>query len=130
LAVLPFWYDGSGNLIVNRLPLTWRDSAQRERWRWTYANRMRRVLTSFLAQRGFAMAPLPRIDAALAAHNVKTIAQLLAVPPPLLGRWLRADALVYGELERYEGLYAFLVAGLAHQGALDPGLGTRWPPAG
>ncbi len=111
LAVLPFWYDGSGNLIVNRLPLTWRDSAQRERWRWTYANRMRRVLTSFLAQRGFAMAPLPRIDAALAAHNVKTIAQLLAVPPPLLGRWLRADALVYGELERYEGLYAFLVAG-------------------
>ncbi|MCL5044447.1 MAG: hypothetical protein M1336_04075 [Deltaproteobacteria bacterium] len=111
IAVLPFAYEGSGNLLVNRVPVTLRTAASRSRWRWTYANRLRRVFTAFLAQREFTIVPLPEVDATLAAHSVLTTSRLEAVPARQLARWLGADALVYGDVSAYEGLYGFLVAG-------------------
>lgn len=111
VAVLPFAYDGSGNLILNGLPVTLRGAAARARWRWTYANRVRTTFTGFLAQREFAVVPLPEIDAALASHGITTIGALEAVSPAELGAWLGADTLIRGDVTSYQGIYAFLVAG-------------------
>ena len=111
IAVLPFAYEGSGNLILNGVPVTMRSEAERARWRWTYANRVRATFTAFLAQREFTVVPLPEIDAALIQHGITTIGALEAVSPAQLGAWLGADTLVRGDVTAYEGIYAFLVAG-------------------
>lgn len=111
IAVLPFAYEGSGNLILNGVPVTLRSAETKARWRWTYANRVRATFTAFLAQREFSVVPLPEIDAALAAHGITTIGALEAVSPATLGDWLGADTLIRGDVTAYEGIYAFLFAG-------------------
>ncbi len=111
IAVLPFAYDGSGNLILNGLPVTLRSAETRARWRWTYANRVRATFTAFLAQREFTIVPLPEIDAALIQHGITTIGALEAVSPAQLGAWLGADTLIRADVTAYQGIYAFLVAG-------------------
>jgi hypothetical protein len=112
VAVLPFLYTGSGNLQVDKLiPVTFHLAPEREKWRWTVGNRVRRTFTAYLAQREFEIAPLPKIDAALKAHGITTYQQLMRVPPEQLGRWLHVDAVVYGDVTRYEGYYVFLVGG-------------------
>lgn len=111
IAVLPFTYEGSGNLIIDGLPVTLRGESARARWRRTYANRMRETFTAFLAQREFTMVPLPGIDAVLVAHGITTIGALESTPAGELGAWLGADTLIEGDVTSYQGLYAFLVAG-------------------
>jgi hypothetical protein len=113
IAVLPFEYGGSGNLLVDKLvPITFHLAQEREKWRGTVANRLRRTFTAFLAQRGeFEIVPLPEINAVLQAHGVKTYNDLLHVSAWQLGRWLHVDAVVYGEVTKYEGYYVSLIAG-------------------
>ncbi len=112
IAVLPFKYAGSGNLQVDKvIPVTFHLAQDREKWRWTVGNRVRRTFTAYLAQREFEMMPLPEINAVLKQHGVDTYDQLMHVSPQELGRWLNVDAVVYGDVTRYEGYYGFLVGG-------------------
>jgi len=112
VAVLPFRYTGSGNLQVDKLvPVTFHGAREQEKWRWTVGNRVRRTFTAYLAQREFEIVPLPKVDAALKTLGITTYQQLMQITPAQLGRWLHVDAVVYGDVTRYEGYYAFLVGG-------------------
>jgi hypothetical protein len=110
IAVLPFVDHGSAQFVVNKVPLTFRNAEEQETWAWTYANRLRRALTGYLAQREFTIVNLHTIDTALADHGVTDWNALLAVPPQQLAQWLRVDTVVYGQVNHYEAYYAFLLA--------------------
>jgi hypothetical protein len=110
IAVLPFVDHGSASFVVNKIPLSFRDEKEQEEWAWTYANRLRRALTGYLAQREFTVINLFTIDTALADRGITNWEALQAVSPQELGRWLNADTVVYGDVLHYEAYYAFLVA--------------------
>lgn len=110
IAVLPFVDQGSANFVVNKIPLSRRDEQEQAQWAWTYANRLRRSLTGYLAQREFIVTNLIGIDSVLSEYGIDTWEKLKAVPPEQLGRWLGADAVVYGEVGHYEAYYALLMA--------------------
>jgi Putative lipoprotein GNA1162-like len=110
IAVLPFVDHGSANVVVNKIPLSFRDEKAQAEWAWTYANRLRRALTGYLAQREFTVVNLLTIDTTLADHGIQNWEALQAVPPQELGHWLAADTVVYGEVMHYEAYYAFLLA--------------------
>lgn len=110
IAVLPFADHGNGNYLVNKIPFKLRNEAEHAAWSWTYANRLRRAVTGALATREFLVIPLPAIDAVLAERGITDIDKLNLVSPQVLGRWLGADTIVYGELLGYEAYYAFLAA--------------------
>jgi len=110
IAVLPFIDQGSANFVVNKIPLSRRDEQEQAQWAWTYANRLRRSLTGYLAQREFIVTNLIGIDSVLSGYGIDTWEKLKAAPPQQLGRWLGADAVVYGEVSHYEAYYAFLLA--------------------
>jgi Tfp pilus assembly protein FimT len=109
-AVLPFADKGDGDYLINRLPFADRNEGARDRWSWTHTNRLRRSVTGALATREFIIVPLPAVDAVLADHGITDWDKLNAVPPEELGRWLDADAVVYGKLLSYEAYYGFLVS--------------------
>jgi hypothetical protein len=50
------------------------------------------------------------IDAVLAERGITDYDELNSLPPMEIGRWLNADAIVYGEVVNYEAYYGFLVA--------------------
>ncbi len=110
IAVLPFVDHGSAQFVVNKIPLSFRDAEKQEQWAWTYANRLRRALTGYIAQREFSVVNLLTIDTVLADHGIKDWAALQAVSPVDLGHWLKVDTIVYGEVDHYEAYYAFLLA--------------------
>ena len=110
IAILPFVDHGSANFVVNKIPLSFRDAKEQAEWAWTYANRLRRALAGYLAQREFTVVNLLTIDTTLADHGINNWEVLQAVPPQELGRWLNADTVVYGEVIHYEAYYAFLIA--------------------
>jgi len=110
IAILPFVDQNSANFVVNKIPLSFRNEEEQQKWAWTYANRIRRALTGYLAQREFTVINLFTIDAALAEHGINNWEALQAVSPRERGRWLRADTVVYGEVLHYEAYYALLVA--------------------
>jgi hypothetical protein len=110
IAVLPFVDHGSAQFVVNKVPLTFRNAEEQETWAWTYANRLRRALTGYLAQREFTIVNLHTIDTVLADHSITDWSALLAVPPQQLAQWLRVDTVVYGQVNHYEAYYAFLLA--------------------
>lgn len=110
IAVLPFIDQGSAQFVVNTIPLSFRDAEAQEQWAWTYANRLRRALAGYIAQREFALVNLFTVDAVLADHGIRDWASLQAVSPADLGRWLKVDTIVYGEVDHYEAYYAFLLA--------------------
>lgn len=110
IAVLPFADEGDGNYVINKIPLALRDEEERARWSWTHANRLRRAISGGLGVREFVVVPLLAIDQILGDHGITDSDKLNAIAPEDLGRWLDADALVYGELLDYEAYYAFLVA--------------------
>lgn len=110
IAVLPFVDHGSAQFIVNKIPLTFRDADAQDTWAWTYANRLRRALTGYLAQREFTIVNLHTIDTTLADHGITDWNALQSVSPQQLGQWLRADTVVYGQVNHYEAYYAFLLA--------------------
>jgi hypothetical protein len=110
IAVLPFTDLGEGKFIVNKLSLLPRSDQQRARWGWSHANRVRRAVAGDVATREFTLIPLLQVDAVLANRNITDFDKLSAVSPIEIGRWLRADALVYGEVVDYEAYYGFLIA--------------------
>jgi hypothetical protein len=111
IAVLPFVDQGSGQYVVDKIPISHRDGHERDEWAWTYANRLRKSMTGELAEREFQIIPLPAVDAVLQDHGIDNWQELQAIPPERLGRWLGADSVVYGEAQHYDAFYAFLVAG-------------------
>ena len=110
IAVLPFADRGSANYILNKVPLTHRNQEERARWAWTDANRLRRAMDAYLAPREFQEANLIQIDTILKQHGIDSAEKLDQVPPQTLGKWLGVDAVVYGQVDRYEAYYAFLVS--------------------
>ena len=110
IAVLPFVDEGQGSYLIDKVPIKTRTGEDLNRWSWTHTNRVRRALAGELATREFLIVPLFRVDAVLARHGITDGETLQAVPPTELGRWLDADTVVYGELQSYEGYYAFLVS--------------------
>jgi hypothetical protein len=110
IAVMPFTDRGNANYVVNKIPLTFRDKQQRENWAWTDANRTRRALIGFLAEREFVEANIFQIDAVLQQHGIDSEEQLRQVAPHILGQWLGVDAVVYGEVTHYEAFYAALMS--------------------
>ncbi len=110
IAVLPFSDRGSANYVVDKVSLTHRNTDERADWAWTDANRMRRAVTGYLATREFVEGNLIQIDAVLKQHGVDSGEKLAQVPPATLGKWLGVDAVIYGEVTRYEAYYALLVS--------------------
>jgi hypothetical protein len=96
--VLPFADEGDGDYVVDKLPLALRGEKDRARWSWTHANRLRRAVSGGLGAREFFIVPLLAIDEVLGDRGITDSDKLNAIPPEDLGRWLDADALVYGEL--------------------------------
>ena len=111
VAILPFSDRGSANYIVDKIPLTHRSKQERENWAWTDANRTRRALMGFLAEREFVEANIFQIDAVLESHGIDSEDKLEHVPAAVLGQWLGVDAVIYGEVTHYEAYYALLVSG-------------------
>ena len=137
IAVLPFSDEGSANFVVDKIPLTFRNQQQRYDWSWTDAQRLRRAMQGYLAQREFVMANLYGIDAVMKDRGIRDTAQLLKVPPRDLGDWLDVDAVMYGTVEHYEAYYLGLVAAWQVEiriklvsthggGTLMEGKGSRW----
>ena len=110
IAVLPFTDRGSANYVVDKIPLTYRNANERADWAWTDANRMRRAVTGYLATREFIEGNLIQIDAVLKQHSIDSSEKLAQVPPVTLGKWLGVDAVICGEVTRYEAYYALLVS--------------------
>ena len=110
IAVLPFLDDGSAQYVVDKLPVTMRNRAERDRWAWTDAQRLRHFMEGYLAQREFIVLNTLAVDAVLAEHGIDNGDKLMAVTPEQLGRWLDADAVVYGTVTHYESFYFFLVS--------------------
>jgi hypothetical protein len=111
IAVLPFADEGSANFVVDKIPLTFRSQKERYRWAWTDAQRLRRAMQGYLAQREFLVANLYGVDAVIADHGIENISGLREVSAKDLGDWLGVDAVIYGTVEHYEGYYLALVAG-------------------
>jgi hypothetical protein len=110
IAVLPFVDRGSANFVVNKIPFSFRDQEEQEKWAWTYANRLRRGVMGGLAQREFDVMNLISVDTILADQGVNNWEKLQAASPQELGRWLHVDTVMYGEVDHYESYYAFLIA--------------------
>ena len=110
IAVLPFTDLGDGSFTIDKIPILPRSNQERARWGWSHANRMRRAFAGDVATREFTLVPLLAVDAVLAERGINNYEQLIALSPLELGRWLNADAVVYGEVVNYEAYYGFLVA--------------------
>jgi len=110
IAVLPFTDLGDGSFVVDKIPLIPRSNQERARWGWSHANRMRRAFAGDVATREFTLIPLLAVDAVLADRGVTDYDELNALSPLEIGRWMNADAIVYGEVVNYEAYYGFLVA--------------------
>jgi len=110
IAVLPFTDLGDGSFIVDKIPILPRSDQERARWGWSHANHLRRAFAGDVATREFTLVPLLAIDAVLAERGITDYDELNALPPTEIGRWLNADAIVYGEVVNYEAYYGFLVA--------------------
>ncbi len=110
IAVLPFTDLGEGEFVVDKLPLLPRSDQERARWGWSHANNLRRAFAGDLATREFTLVPLLATDAVFANRGITDFDKLSATSPMEIGRWLHADAVVYGEVVDYEAYYAFLVA--------------------
>jgi len=110
IAVLPFTDLGEGKFVVDKVPLLPRSDQERARWGWSHANNLRRAFAGDLATREFTLIPLLATDAVLADRGITDFDKLSAVSPMEIGRWLHADAVVYGEVVDYEAYYGFLFA--------------------
>jgi hypothetical protein len=111
IAVLPFVDHGTGEYLVDGIPLSSPKSvSELDRTAWTRANRVRRSVSGEIGGREFEVVPLVAIDAVLADRGIDDWNKLLSVPPKILGRWLDADAIVYGEILSYEAYWAGLIS--------------------
>jgi Putative bacterial lipoprotein (DUF799) len=111
IAVLPFVDHGDGEYAVDKVSLSFRKSEEElDRSAWTHANRVRRSVSGEIGGREFAIVPLVAIDAVLADRGIDDWNELMSVKPGQLGRWLDADAIVYGEILSYEAYWAGLIS--------------------
>ena len=111
IAVLPFVDHNNGAYVVDKVSLSFRTSEEElNRSAWTHANRVRRSVSGEIGGREFEMVPLVAIDAVLADRKIDDWNKLMSVKPEQLGRWVDADAIVYGEILDYEAYYAGLIA--------------------
>ncbi len=62
-----------------------------------------------LAQREFTIINPIAVDAVLKRHGIDNMDKLRKISPIELGKLLGADALVYGEVNSYEGYYFGIV---------------------
>lgn len=137
IAVLPFSDEGSANFVVDKIPLTFRNRQERYNWSWTDAQRLRRAMQGYLAQREFVVANLYAVDAVVRDRGIDNTVQLLKVPARDLGDWLDVDAVIYGKVVHYDAYYLGLLAAWqvgihvrmvsTHSGeTLIEGHGSRW----
>jgi hypothetical protein len=110
LAVLPFGDVGEANFTIDKIPITFRNKEQQERWAWTDAQRLRFSVMGHLAQREFSVVNPISVDAVLKHLGIDSMNKLKRVSPLKLGRLLAADAVVYGEVDNYEGYYFGIVS--------------------
>jgi Putative bacterial lipoprotein (DUF799) len=110
LAVLPFGDVGDTNFTIDKIPITFRNKEQQERWAWTDAQRLRLSVMGHLAQREFRVVNPIAVDAVLKQLGIDSMNKLKRVSPLKLGRLLAADAVVYGEVDNYEGYYFGIVS--------------------
>lgn len=111
IAVLPFVDHGNGDYMVDKISLSFRKSEQElDRSAWTHANRVRRSVSGEIGGREFEIVPLVAVNAVLSDRGIDNWDKLMAVKPEQLGRWLDADAVVYGEILDYEAYYAALIS--------------------
>lgn len=111
IAVLPFVDHGNGHYVVDKLPLSFHKSSEElNRAAWTHANRVRRSVSGEIGGREFEIVPLVAVDAVLADRGIDNWNKLMSVTPEQVGRWLGADAVVYGEILDYEAYWAGLVS--------------------
>jgi len=111
IAVLPFVDHGNGEYTVDKIPLSYRKSDEElNRAAWTHANRVRRAVSGEIGGREFEIVPLVSVDAVLADRKIDDWNKLMSVKPEQLGRWLDADAVIYGEILDYEAYYAALIS--------------------
>lgn len=110
VAVLPFCDTGNGNFTVDKIPITFRNKQERDQWAWTDAQRLRRAVVGFLAQREFAVVNPIAVDAVLQRRKIDNMNKLTRQNPIDLGRLLGADAVMYGKVNNYEGYYVALLS--------------------
>jgi Putative bacterial lipoprotein (DUF799) len=111
IAVLPFVDHGNGQYMVDKMPLSFHKSEEElNRSAWTHANRVRRSVSGEIGGREFGIVPLVAVDAVLADRGIDNWNRLMSVKPEELGRWLGADAVVYGEILDYEAYWAALIS--------------------
>jgi len=110
VAVLPFGDEGDANFTIDKIPITFRDKRQQERWAWTDAQRLRLSVVGHLAQREFTVVNPLSVDAVLKQLGIDNMKKLKRVSPSKLGRLLAADAVVYGQVDSYEGFYFGVVS--------------------
>lgn len=111
IAVLPFVDHGNGEYVVDKIPLSFHKSERElDRAAWTHANRVRRSVSGEIGGREFEIVPLVAVDAVLADRGINNWNKLMSVKPEELGRWLDADAIVYGEILDYDAYWAPLIS--------------------
>jgi hypothetical protein len=115
LAVLPFGDKGDANFTIDKIPITRRNEEEQRQWAWTDAQRLRLSVMGHLARREFTVVNSISVDAVLKELGIDDMKSLRRVSPLELGRLLGADAVIYGEVDNYEGYYfgivsAYLVA--------------------
>jgi hypothetical protein len=110
VAVLPFCDEGDANFTVDKVPVTFRNEEQKKEWAWTDSQRLRRSIVGYMAQREFTIINPIAVDAVLRERGIDNMKKLRAADPIMLGRLLGADALVYGQVDSYEGYYFLLMS--------------------
>ena len=110
VAVMPFCDKGSGNFSIDKIPISFRDTQAQNKWAWTDSQRLRRSVMGHLAQREFTILNPIAVDAVLKKHGIDNMDKLRRTSPIELGKLLGADALVYGEVNSYEGYYFGIVS--------------------
>jgi hypothetical protein len=108
--VMPFCDEGNANFTVDKIPITFRSKNDQDKWTWTDAQRLRRSVMGYLAQREFTIINPIAVDAVLKEHGIDNMTKLRAASPIELGKLLGADALLYGEVDNYEGYYFGVVS--------------------
>jgi len=110
IAVMPFCDKGSGNFTIDKIPVTFRNEQAQDQWAWTDSQRLRRSVMGHLAQREFTVINPISVDAVLKSRGIDNMEKLRKMSPIELGKLLGADALVYGEVNSYEGYYFGIVS--------------------
>jgi hypothetical protein len=110
LAVMPFCDKGSGNFTIDKIPISFRNTQAQDKWAWTDSQRLRRSVMGHLAEREFTIVNPIAVDAVLKRRGIDNMDKLRKISPIELGKLLGADALVYGEVNSYEGYYFGIVS--------------------